>query len=218
MSNEYCQFSPGRVENWRGSHEESPHLYQRGSPIVPVPGGLLFRSTSAGVSRITMRRCVIWLSFSFISSRRLLDSRRHAFSRCGVDSHQAPTPDPQSLQDTVAESTGLRSPRRRFVCAPHPPRPADPLSNCTFDSLEPPSGAGPTWPIAALLRGPPNIPQSSPGNFCRTARAYLAAHLRLNPVAKAPTLQIPEPASAGSATAQTVVGRCCRKCLRPENR
>ena len=40
------------------------------------------------------------------------------------------------------QSTHFRSPRRRFVCSPHSPRPPDPFSNRTetFDPLEPPPG------------------------------------------------------------------------------
>src|SRR6266704_1420434 len=48
-----------------------------------------------------------------------------------------------NLAAAVTESTHFRSPRRRFVCSPHWPRPPDPFSHRseTFDPFEPPPGS-----------------------------------------------------------------------------
>ena len=70
-----------------------------------------------------MRRCAIWLSFSFISLQRSSGFLVPAAA--------------------VTQSTHFRSPCCRFVCSPHSPCPRDPFSNRTetFDSLEPPPGS-----------------------------------------------------------------------------
>jgi hypothetical protein len=49
-------------------------------------------------------------------------------------------PHPQSLAAAVTQSVLFRSPRRRFVCAPHSPRPPDSFGYRaeTLDSLEDP--------------------------------------------------------------------------------
>src|SRR5258708_37337928 len=78
----------------------------------------------------------------FTYSCPTLGSGRHPFCDRRVRSRQATTLDPQSFAAAVTESTHFRSPRRRFVCSPHSPRPPDPFSHRseTFYPLEPPPG------------------------------------------------------------------------------
>src|SRR5437667_3288530 len=60
-------------------------------------------------------------------------------------------------RQAVTESTHFRSPRRRFVCSPHSPRPPDPFRHRseTFYPLEPPPGfEEPTVSPALLIPAP----------------------------------------------------------------
>src|SRR5205809_7922370 len=89
-----------------------------------------------------MRELVILFVRAIATLARLLGPGGIPFCGRRVRSRQATTLNPQSFAAAVTESTHFRSPRRRFVCSPHWPRPPDPLSHRseTFYPLEPPPG------------------------------------------------------------------------------